>query len=150
MEYHCNCPSQGTARLITHTESAQQLYPEGVWGPRLRNKSEKQVRGRRPHTFFHFLGSRPPPDTLVAQFEYIFMLCLFAGLLRGVDNCKGARKLRRSWLRDEVQELVGPRGLRCLANPSEKISGFALCFFWRDSKTVEPAWRPQVDDLTNF
>ncbi len=33
----------------------QKVRPEGVWGPRWRNKSEKHVWGLRHHTFFSLL-----------------------------------------------------------------------------------------------
>ncbi len=64
---------------------AQQMCPEGVWGPRLRNKSEKYVCGPTgPYICLTcFAQSRPPDppaDTFCAISEYIYILHVFTGL----------------------------------------------------------------------
>jgi hypothetical protein len=44
-------PSPSTLQIIRNIIVAQTLCPEGLWGPRLCNKSAKNVWGRRLHTF---------------------------------------------------------------------------------------------------
>jgi hypothetical protein len=77
-------------RIITNTKIAQQLYPGGVWGSRLRNKSVKNVWGLRPHTFFTFLlrnlGLRTPSGhNVFTILIFVLLFHLFPGLPGGVD-----------------------------------------------------------------
>ncbi len=61
---------------------AQKLCPGGPGGPRSRNKSVKNVWGRRPHTFLTWycaiLTPGPPPDIISAQSKCFSLtkLCL--------------------------------------------------------------------------
>ncbi len=56
-------PSPGTVRIIENIKIVQKSCPEWVWGPRLHNKGEKDVRGLRPPTFFSLLWRNLSPQT---------------------------------------------------------------------------------------
>ncbi len=58
----CSSPSPSTMRIIQNIYIVQ-MCPEGVRGPRLRNKSAKNVWGRRPHTVFSILLCTLGPQT---------------------------------------------------------------------------------------
>jgi hypothetical protein len=65
-------PSPGTLQEIQTIQVAQTLCPEGVWGPRLRNKGVKNMGAEGPTHFLHFhcaiSAPRLPPDTMFVQF----------------------------------------------------------------------------------
>ena len=62
--WRCNEALQDTIGKMENIKFVKQLCPEGAWGPELRNTSEKNVWGLRPHTFFTLslrnLGPRTP------------------------------------------------------------------------------------------
>ncbi len=60
-------PCTGTMRTIQHDNIVQKLCPEGVRGPRLHNKSEKHVWGRRPRTFLTLFLVNLGPGPLWTQ-----------------------------------------------------------------------------------
>ena len=74
----CGRPGVGTMRKLQNIKIAQNLCLEGVWGPRLRNKSVQNVWGLRPHTFVSLLLCNLGPRTpLRTQFLRNFNILYF-------------------------------------------------------------------------
>ncbi len=115
--HRCSCPFPLTTREIQITDIAQILCPEGVRGPRLRNKSVKNVRGRRPSTFVYmFIAQSRPPDPLRTQVLHkvsVILFCgLFTGLAGGVVNCNSTTPVGYFW-RPGGDSKLGAHRLYC-------------------------------------
>ncbi len=86
--------------VVVHpqVQYVRKLCPETVRVPRLSNKSEKNVRGLRPHTFvFTFIAQYLTPDPLRTQFVcncIKLILHVFVGLFGGVDYYSGTAFLQ--------------------------------------------------------
>ncbi len=103
----CSCPSPGTVRIMKVFPNTilQKWFPGGVWRPRLRKQSVKNVRGRRPTRFFtfilHNLGPRTPPGHNARTFLY-----LLTGPLGGVDFCNSAEPSRSAKVSDRCRNTL--------------------------------------------
>ncbi len=95
----------------------------GVWGPRLRNKSVKNVWCLRPHTFCYCAVSapRPSPDTICCIYRYITATCRAA-----VTTTRSTCKIEDTSWGTGRADFWAPGGGFCLESMRNLKSGGTL------------------------